>query len=125
MIKRSGNKGFTLLEILITVAIISFGIVGATQAFNTGFAISADAEETARAREIARAKLEEIKNTIFKNIASSGPTSDADFPAFTTTVTVTQAPSAPGGSLLQIVVTVRGRRTSVTLTTLVANRWEV
>jgi hypothetical protein len=69
---------------------------------------------------IAQAKMEQIKNTDFVNLTSSGPAIDANFTRFSTTVNVAQ-----GQNPMQVDVTVswavKGGQTNVTLTTLAAS----
>lgn len=112
-------RGFSLLEVLIAAVVLTIGVISLSQAFNSGVAVSADAESVDRALSIAQARVEEIKNTAFGSISSGGPTSDANFPNFSTTATVT------GTDPKQVAVTVawdaEGQPTSVTLNTLVAN----
>ena len=83
------------------------------------FAFS-DIENVDLALNIAQAKMEEIKNTAFGSLSDSGPTADANFPRFSTTVKV-----AEGQNPMQVDVTVvwsvLGSSTNITLTTLVAN----
>ena len=114
------KKGFTLLEILLSTVVFSAGMVVILWAFSTGIFASSDVENIDLALNIAQAKMEELKNTPFAGLADSGPTADADFPRFSTTVNV-----AEGQDPMQVDVTiawsVKGSQTSVTLTTLVAN----
>jgi type IV pilus assembly protein PilV len=115
----SRNQGFTLLEILITVVLLTVGVLALSQAFSTTLLTSTDAESVDLGLNIAQAKMEELKNTAFSSLASSGPTADSNFPNFNMTVTVT------GADPKQIDVTaawnVKGGSTSVGLTTLRAN----
>lgn len=116
---RFRNRGFTLLEILISLAILTVGAIALTHSFSAGMLASTDVENVDLALNIAQAKMEEVKNTAFASIASSGPSADANFPNFTTTVAVS------GTDPKQVDVTVawnvQGGSTSVGLTTLVAN----
>ena len=113
------EKGFTLLEILLAILLLAIGVVVLSQAWSVGLLASTDVENVDLASNIAQAKMEEIKNTSFASLASSGPTADAQFSNFNTTVAVT------GTDPKQVVVTVawnaKGGSTNVALTTLVAN----
>ena len=117
---RSTKTGFTLLEVLITVAIFAIGVVVILWALNTGLFARNDIESVAKALNISQARLEEIKNAAFGNINNSGPTPDAAFSTFNTTVNASN-----NSNIKQVDVKVswatRGGNTNVSLTTLVAN----
>lgn len=114
------RSGFTLLEVLIATVIFTIGVTAIIWAFNAGMFASADVENVDLALNIAQAKMEEVKNTPFANLADSGPTADANFPRFSTTVNV-----AEGQNPKQVDVTVnwdvKGGSTGFTLTTLIAD----
>ena len=116
---RSRKSGFTLLEVLATLVVITLGMIALTQAFSTGMRAATDVENEDLALNIAQAKMEELKNTTFAGLASSGPTADANFSNYNVTVSVT------GTDPKQIDVTVdwnvQGSSTNVVLTTLRAN----
>ncbi len=113
-------NGFTLLEILITIIILTVGVIALVSAFSSGIFAFTDVENVDLALNIAQAKMEEIKDTDFASLTDSGPAADADFSNFNTTVDI-----AEGDNPMQVDVTVswnaKGRQPSVTLTTLVAN----
>ncbi|MBI2166726.1 MAG: prepilin-type N-terminal cleavage/methylation domain-containing protein [Candidatus Omnitrophica bacterium] len=115
------EKGFTLLEILITTLVLALGVFALSQAFNAGVLSSTDAENADLALNIAQAKMEELRNTNFTSLASSGPTADPGFPNFNTTVTVSG--SDPKTITVAVAWNVLGpaSTTNVTLTTLRAN----
>lgn len=114
------KRGFTLLEVLIAVVILTVGIAALTWAFSAGMFATTDVENVDLALNIAQAKMEEIKNTAFASIADSGPTADPDFSDFNVTVD-----AATGNDPMQVDVTVswnvKGGSTSIVLTTLVAD----
>lgn len=116
----SRKQGFTLLEVIIAVIILTGGTIAICRAFSSGLLASADAENVDLALNIAQAKMEQIKNTSFGSLADNGPTPDASFPNFNVTVNVGE-----GQNPMQVGVTVSwnvaGGQTNVTLTTLVAN----
>ncbi|MDD5449472.1 MAG: prepilin-type N-terminal cleavage/methylation domain-containing protein [Candidatus Omnitrophica bacterium] len=113
-------KGFTLLEVLIAAVVLTAGVVAIMWAFNTGLYATTDVENVDLALNIAQAKMEEIKNSAFADLADSGPTADPDFPRFLTTVNV-----AEGQNPMQVDVTVnwdaKGGQTGFTLSTLIAD----
>lgn len=114
------RKAFTLLEVLITIVILTIGVVAILWALNFGLFARSDIENVATALNISQAKLEEIKNTAFGNINNSGPTPDTSFPAFNTTVTASN-----NSNIKQVDVVVswptKGGDANVALNTLVAN----
>jgi Tfp pilus assembly protein PilV len=114
------KKSFTLLEVLITIIILTVGIIAISQAFSTGLLTSTDVEDVELALNIAQAKMEEIKDTAFSSLSDSGPTPDSNFDNFNVTVDVTE-----GQNPMQVDVTVswevKGGQTSITLTTLVVD----
>lgn len=119
------TQSFTLLEILITLIILTVGVIAITRAFNAGLLASTDIENVDLALNIAQAKTEEIKNTPFADLADSGPVPADSDPAsslarFNVTVDV-----AEGQNPMQVDVTVawdvKGGQTDITLTTLIAD----
>lgn len=112
-------KGFTLLEVLITVVILVLGVTALYGALSNGMLASADIQNVDLAMNLAQAKMENLRNTAFAGIASSGPTADANFSNFSTTVTVTG--TDPKQIDVSVAWNVQGGSTSVSLTTLKAN----
>lgn len=118
------RKGFTLLEIMITIVLLATGIVAITEVFNAGLFTSTDAEKVDLALNIAQANLETIKNQNFADIDTdaeiSNLVSNKGFSDFTVSGNV-----AEGQDPMQVDVTVawnvRGGTTSVTLVTLVTD----
>lgn len=113
------EKGFTLLEILLAVILLVGGVFALSQAMSRGMLASTDVENTALALNIAQAKMEEIKGTVFANITGSGPLPDPNFPNFNVTVTVTGTDPKQVGAT--VVWNAPGGSTYVALTTLVSN----
>lgn len=116
------KEGFTLLEIILALALFSAGIIAIMRVFSSGLVSSRDVEDMSLALNIAQKKMEEIKNIPFAGIISSGPApadSTAPFSKFNATVNVT------GINPKQIEVTinwnVQGGTTGVMLTTLRTN----
>lgn len=58
------KKGFSLLEILITVIILTIGVVAISRAFSAGIFASASDENVELALGIAQTKLEDIYGTL-------------------------------------------------------------
>jgi prepilin-type N-terminal cleavage/methylation domain-containing protein len=120
MKRKTKNNGFTLIEILISLVLLTVGIISITSAFSTGISASGDSQNVATALNIAQKKMEAIKNTAFANISSSGPSADPVFSDFNSAVS-----AAIGQNPMRVDITVSWRAkagdTSITLTTLVAN----
>lgn len=116
----SHKKAFSLIEVLITLIVLTIGVVAISRAFSTGLFASTDIENVDLALNIAQAKMEQIKNTAFASLADSGPTADSNFSRFNVTVNVSE-----GQDPMQVAVTVswsvKGGQNSIILTTLVAN----
>lgn len=115
------KKGFTLLEILIAIIILTVGVVSITSAFSTGIYASADIENVNTALNIAQAKMEEIKNTAYAGIINSGPASDANFTNFNITISVTESLVNLKSVNTKVEWQVKGGQANVTLATLIAN----
>lgn len=119
-VSRSPNKGFTLLEVLLTIVLLAVAVASIMWALSTSLFASSDTEAIEKALNIAQAQMEEIKNTPFADLADSGPAADPVFPQYSVTVNV-----AEGQDPMQVDATVswatKGGQTSVSLTTLAAN----
>lgn len=114
------KDGFTLLEVLIATVMLTVGVASLLWAFSMGMYATTDVEDIDLALNIARAKMEEVKNTAYGSLADSGPTADANFSDFNVTVDVDE-----GANPMQVDVTVawnaKGGSASVDLTTLVVD----
>ncbi len=62
------NRGFTLIELMVAVAILALAAIGIFQAFTTGFMSMAESRERTEAINYVRQALEEIKNMYFDNV---------------------------------------------------------
>lgn len=116
--RRSG--GFTLLEVLVTVIVLTSGVIAVMWALNAGMYAATDAENVDLALAIAQARMEVVKNTPFAGLVDSGPAADPNFSAFSVTVSV-----AEGQDPMRVDVTAawneKGGQSSLALTTLVTN----
>ena len=125
------DKGFTLLEMLLAILLLTIGIVAVAQAFsagmysstNAGTFIASDAESVDLALNIAQAKMEEIMNTSFAGIAAVPKAAVSGFGSYSQKVDVTLAGN--GTDLKKVDVTVywttRNGDTNISLSTYVAN----
>jgi len=100
---RLGKGGFTLLEVLIAMALAAVGPVIMIGLFSTAFVSSIDPEKTNIAMNLAQGRLEEIRNLDFETEIVSEPKSEVSgFPEFQRSVTVT----SPETDLKQVTVDV-------------------
>ncbi len=122
--KRTANRGFTLLEILITLLLLVVGVVAVSRAFSRGMLVSAGSRNMELALNIARAQMEEIENMDYDNISSVGSTpAGAQHPLDNFDVTVTVTQKAPSIKQVDVNVSwlVKGGIMNVPLTTVVAD----
>ena len=122
------KKGFTLLEILLTLVLFSVGVVGIAGLFSYTLDSSLDAEYTEIATNLAQARAEEVRNIAYDDIADEakaqvsviGYTLPPEFQAFQRQVGVTE----PLTDLKQVTVTVywqfKGKEVSEQLVTYVS-----
>ena len=123
--RRATKRGFTLLEILITVIVLSIGVVSLMWAFSAGMFATTDVENVDLALNIAQANMEEVFNAVkgldfgTLNEATYEKTSEADpdFSDFSVTIDLDDNTNP-----MQIDVTVawttKGGQASVVLSTL-------
>jgi type II secretion system protein I len=58
------KKGFSLIELMVALAILGIAALGIFQAYTTGFQAMADSKDRTVATNIAQKKLEEVKNSL-------------------------------------------------------------
>ena len=100
--RRTTNNGFTLLEILLTLALFGAGVVGIAGLFGYALDSSLDAEYTEVAMNLAQARMEEVRNIAYASITDEAKAQVAGFPLFQRQVGVTE----PLTDLRQVTVTV-------------------
>ena len=113
-----------MLEILITIIVLTVGTIALMQAFSTGLLASTDVENVDLALNIAQANMEMIRDQSFTDIDTdaeiSALVSNHGFSNFTVSADVNE-----GQNPMQVDVTVawnvKGGQTSVDLTTLVVD----
>ena len=96
------KEGFTLLEILLTLALFGAGVVGITGLFGYTLENSLDADYTQNAVSLARAGMEEIRNIPYAYIKSESKAQITGFPLFKRQVDVSTALA----NLKQVTVTI-------------------
>jgi len=117
-------NGFTLLEILITIIVLTLGTIALMQAFSTGLLASTDVENVDLALNIAQANMEMVKDQLFADMDTDAEiaalVSNNEFSDFTVTADVDE-----GQNPMQVDVTVtwnvKGGQTNVVLTTFAAD----
>ena len=68
--RKLSKKGFSLIELMVAVVILSIALIGIFLAFNSGWMGMADARDRTVATNYAQEILEDIKNTPFEKIHS-------------------------------------------------------
>lgn len=96
------KKGFTLLEILLTLVLFAAGVVGIMGLFGYTLDSSLDAEYTETAVVLAQARMEEVRNIAYVSIANETKALVSGFTLFQRQVGVTE----PLTDLKQVTVTV-------------------
>ena len=71
--KKLSKKGFSLIELMVAVAIFAMAIFGIFHAYSASFMGMADAKDITMATNYAREKMEEIKNKSFDDIEDESP----------------------------------------------------
>ena len=61
---KPSQRGFSLIELMVAVAILSFASLGIFYAFSNGFQAMADSKYRTVATNIAQKKLEAVKNSV-------------------------------------------------------------
>lgn len=126
------QRGFTLVELMMAIALILLGIIAAVSAMSAGLTADNSIDGQVTALKLAQEEIETIKNTAYANISNviSGYTSyaplAAPFSNYSMQVveqTLAQNPSS--GELAQITVNIKwnfkASATTISLVTLIAN----
>ena len=115
------KRGFTLLELLLTLLLITSSFVALSAAVSSGLFASADNESILVATRLTQEKMEELKNKRYASVAAEAKAAVTGFSAFQRDVTV----SVPQSDLKQVTVTVywtmKGDELSTNLVTYVSN----
>jgi len=78
--RKLSQRGFSLIELMVAVAILALAIFGIFHAYSAGFMGMADARDRTVATNYAREKMEDIKNMDFGEIVNN-PVDPNDPPA--------------------------------------------
>ncbi len=98
----AASRGFTLLEVILTILLVTGGFVVLLQALNTGLFVSSDNESQLVAVNLAQEKAEDIRNTTYASIANEAKAVVPGFTTFQRDVVVT----TPQTDLKQATITV-------------------
>lgn len=96
------NKGFTLLEVMLAVVLLTLGVIAVAGLFGTALVGSSDAENTAIAMNLAQKRMEEIRNISYDSIADESKADVSGFSGFQRAAAVTE----PLTDLKKVTVTV-------------------
>lgn len=114
-------KGFTLLEVLLTLLLFTAGFVTLSLAVSQGLFVSGDSEASLVATSLAREKMEEIRGRSYSNIVNETKAPVSGFSPYRREVVV----STPMTNLKQVTVKVywfnKDDELSVSLVTYVSN----
>ena len=115
-----GQKGFTLVEILIAIFILAVGILGVIGVTTTVINGNSFSKRVTTATILAQEKMEELKGEDYASIASDGP--DTVQSIYTRTCTVVTDTPAVGTKTIEVTVQFdwKGTTHDVTLKTIKA-----
>lgn len=68
--KLKNNQGFSLLEVIVALAILTMAFIGIAQSFPYGMSVNESAKGKTRASYLAQAKIEELYSKGYDNIAT-------------------------------------------------------
>ncbi len=83
------NRGFTLLEVLLTIILMVIGSVLLLQALATGIFVGGENETELVATNLAQEKTEELRNKSYPNITNETKDVVSGYPAFQREVVMT------------------------------------
>jgi len=96
------NQGFTLIETMIAILILSIGLIGLFTAFSNGPATIRRTAEISTATKVAQDAMEIIRDSSFATITGWGTFSNQDFTTITGNATQGLANLNSGAVLLSI-----------------------
>ena len=119
-IRRKGQKGFTLLEFLIAVMVLSVGLLGMASLTGAMINFNRTAYNSTKAVTLAEEKMEELRNRNYQSLTSLSSSYDSDS-IFTRTWTLTA--DVPDDNMTTIEVTVtwswKGNSKSISIKSIV------
>ncbi len=122
----TGEKGFTLVEVLVASAIFTFGMLAVLGMLITAMGGNAQGRQMTEATNLAAAKIEDLKQTPYSQLASLSDsttvTNNSVHDPFTRTWTIYTGVESPLNVKKAVVTTswtVKGHQHSVTIQTLI------
>ncbi len=91
--KRTALHGFTLLEVMVALAVLAIALTSIYRLQSQTMMMSADARFYSLAPQLARAKLSEIERQDFKDITSGSGDFGEDYPGYGWTLAIEDLPS--------------------------------
>lgn len=115
---QNSPRGFTLLEVLIAIVVLSIALLGMASLTGSIISYNQFADNVTTATTLAQDKMEELKNTGYSSITSSSDTDSI----YTRTWTVTNDTPATNMKTVEVKVewTWKGQTRDVVLKTIVA-----
>jgi prepilin-type N-terminal cleavage/methylation domain-containing protein len=128
MRRRREETGFSLLEVMVAVIVLAFGLLAIMHLFPVGLRASKISQDTTVASFLAQTKIEELKNTGWAQLSIGSTTEDygeiTGYPGFKRLTTVQDVETTDPG-LKRITVEVfykpHGAERSIKLVTLFTN----
>ena len=121
------SKGFSLLEVMVAVVVLAFGLLAIMHLFPIGLKASKISQDTTVASFLAQSKIEELRNTGWSQIAGGTEAYGGitDSPGFKRVTTISDVDAVNEPKLKKVVVEVfykpYGAERSVKLVTLFTN----
>ena len=113
----NASKGFTLLEVLIAIVVLSVALLGTASLTGSIIGYNQFADQVTKATTLAQGKIEEFKNTDYATIAGSSVTQSIY------TISWDVVPDSPATDMKTITVTVswnwKGAARDVVLRTII------
>ena len=110
------NNGFTLIEVMLTLVILSIGILAMAQLQIAAIRGNALAQRMTTAASVAEGKIEQLKNAPFADIQAESPTQvTASNLNFTREVTVTNNSPMANTKTVSVIVTWKDRLKTYTV----------
>lgn len=86
------KRGFTLVELLLAVALIVFGVIAVVSVMSSGMSSDMTVEGQIKALNLAQEKMEEVKNTAYASVASDARAAVTGFSGYEREVVVSGTP---------------------------------
>lgn len=101
---KNSSKGFTLLEIIISLAVLVVGVISLVSMFGSGFSMAGISEQSSTAVFLAQERMEQLRNETYANIINEAR-SATGFAFFDREVVISY-PESPDTDIKQVTVTV-------------------